>query len=343
MPKFEQNTTTPSPDQSQGFPHKQTNSPNLEWHKGRAAGTWANGRVLLIDYIGSGYTATGRRKIVSQEFSDLEGLERCYNEKKLAEQTILRVMHVQNAPWAWLFLSRKLNIDRSDSMDMLSGALPRHERPQQEDVVPNLKAKSFQTKRHSRRGIKTAAFGCDYLKHHPKSARNTMCPMFEISHYDKTDQPVHGYDVYSQRLSVYIQSNYGEPSDEEDSDMSEPDSETEAQEYQKLEEKRRKQRTNEEENLYNGSTIIIFEGSGSGSVKDTLVGARRKLESRWRRLAFYLPKDVASTDRGLATECMRIIVEDVFKALIYNWDHFMSVCDTHVGILEEKGACTNMC
>ena len=85
--------------------------------------------------------------------------------------------------------------------------------------------------------------------------------------------------------------------------------------------------------LDNGNTIIIFENSITGSVKDTLIGARQEIESRWRRLSFYLPADNEET---LTAECMDFVLQDIFKALAYNWQKFMGLCETHVGILEDK-------
>lgn len=82
-----------------------------------------------------------------------------------------------------------------------------------------------------------------------------------------------------------------------------------------------------------GNTIIIFEHSQSGSVEDTLIGARQEIESRWRRLTFYLPREEISNDDRLALECMDFILRDIFKALAFAWEKYLSICETHVSIL----------
>lgn len=69
--------------------------------------------------------------------------------------------------------------------------------------------------------------------------------------------------------------------------------------------------------LDNGNTIIIFENSQSGSIEDTIITARQQWESRWRRLPFYLSyesHDVSNDDR-MALECMKIILQDVWKSV----------------------------
>jgi hypothetical protein len=46
----------------------------------------------------------------------------------------------------------------------------------------------------------------------------------------------------------------------------------------------------------------VFENSVTGSVKDTLIGARQELESRWRRLTFYLPPEEVDSDDTLTAQ-----------------------------------------
>lgn len=90
--------------------------------------------------------------------------------------------------------------------------------------------------------------------------------------------------------------------------------------------------------LDNGNTIIIFENSQSGSIEDTIITARQQWESRWRRLPFYLAyesHDVSNDDR-MALECMKIILQDVWKSVAENWESFLDVSNTHVSILEDK-------
>ena len=92
------------------------------------------------------------------------------------------------------------------------------------------------------------------------------------------------------------------------------------------------------QSLDNGSTIIIFENSQSASIEDTIIPARQQWESRWRRLPFYLAyesHDVSNDDR-MALECMKIILQDVWKAIAENWESYLDVSNTHVSILEDK-------
>lgn len=92
------------------------------------------------------------------------------------------------------------------------------------------------------------------------------------------------------------------------------------------------------DSLDNGSVIIIFENSQSGSIYDTLIAAREYWESRWRRLPFYLAYEGgdASNDDGMALECTKIVLQDVWKSVSGNWEDFLDVCGTHVSILEDK-------
>ena len=90
--------------------------------------------------------------------------------------------------------------------------------------------------------------------------------------------------------------------------------------------------------LDNGNVIIIFENSISNTVQDTLIGARQQWESRWRRLPFYLGVEThdMSSDDSMALECMKIILTDVFKSVVENWEAFLDYCNTHISILEDK-------
>lgn len=169
-------------------------------------------------------------------------------------------------------------------------------------------------------------------------------PMMELNHYDAADQPCYGFDVHVQRLSCYVQLSEGRPGQAVDPDIPNPYDEEAYEEYQRLKKQYGNVDANEHQDQYipklrtldNSNTIIIFENSQSGSVKDTLIGARQELESRWRRLTFYLPREDMENDDTLATECMDFILRDIFKALAYNWAKFVGVCETHVGILEDK-------
>jgi hypothetical protein len=303
--------------------------------------------VLLIDYCAKEHAGPGRKKIVAQEFCDIDSLRRFYRKEDMSAQAALRVIHVQNASWATRFLLRKFNIDASDDLvGTTFGRWARYERPQQRGGKPVLNGKTFRTQRDPWRGISRASFGCDYLKHYGKGSISPpgIRPMMELNHYDETDQPCYGFDVYVQRLSVYVQLSDGRPGQAVDPDIPNPYNEEAYEEYQRLKKSYGNVDANEHQERYipklrtldNSNTIIIFENSQSGSVKDTLIGARQELESRWRRLTFYLPREDMDNDDTLATECMDFILKDIFKALAYNWNRFVGACETHVGILEDK-------
>jgi hypothetical protein len=52
---------------------------------------------------------------------------------------------------------------------------------------------------------------------------------------------------------------------------------------------------------------------------------------------FYLPlEEEGAGNEGLTAQCMNLILEDIFKALAYNWRKLLGACETHVGILEDK-------
>ena len=153
--------------------------------------------------------------------------------------------------------------------------------------------------------------------------------MFELNFYDDEDQPRYGWDVHVQRLSCYIQ--HKEPVQDVPSYLESPyrDEKNEENPHRYIPDL---------ESLDNGNTIIIFENSQSGSIEDTAIAARQQWESRWRRLPFYLAyesHDISNDDR-LTLECMKIILQDVWKSIAENWENFLDVCTTHVSILEEK-------
>lgn len=172
--------------------------------------------------------------------------------------------------------------------------------------------------------------------------------MMELNHFDALDNPAYGYDAYAQRLSVYVQLSDGEPGVDVDPDIRNPYSEEESQENQRLQNQYDNSTLNANshphherympklETLDNGSTIILFEHSQSGSVNDTLIGARQEIEQRWRRLTFYLPREDTSNDSRMAIECMDFILRDIFKALSFTWEKYIQICETHISILEDK-------
>jgi hypothetical protein len=326
--------------------HRRKHSPNIEW-KGWNGDSWKQGRVLLIDYVAKAHSSKGRKKIVAQEFCDIDSLRRFYRKEDLSAQAALRVIHVQDASWATRYLLRKFNIDATDDLvGTTFGRWARYEKPQKRGGKPVLNGRTFRPQRDPWRGISRASFGCDYLKHYPKGSVNSAgaTPMMELNHYDDADQPCYGFDVHVQRISVYVQLKEGSPGQVVDPDIPNPYNEEAYEEYQRLKKSygnidanvNKEKYTPKLKTLDNSNTIIIFENSQSGSVRDTLIGARQELESRWRRLTFYLPREDMDNDDTLVPLCMDFVLTDIFKALALNWNRFVATCETHVGILEDK-------
>ena len=193
-------------------------------------------------------------------------------------------------------------------------------------------------KRHDPwRGLSRTSFGLDYLKCYrcPEApADNNETPkdkMMELNCYDKDDTPRYGWDIHVQRLSCYIQHKETVQEMSQYEDIANP--------YQEVKnENNTHAYVPDLESLDNGNTIIIFENSQSGSIEDTLITARQQWESRWRRLPFYLAYEShdVSNDDSMALECMKIVLQDVWKSISEEWEKFLDVADTHVSILEEK-------
>lgn len=155
--------------------------------------------------------------------------------------------------------------------------------------------------------------------------------MMELNCYDKDDNPRYGWDVYVQRISCYIQHKETVQEMSQYQDIANP--------YREVKnENNTHTYVPDLDSLDNGNTIIIFENSQSGSIEDTLINARQQWESRWRRLPFYLAYEShdVSNDDSLALECMKIVLQDVWKSVTENWESFLDISDTHVSILEDK-------
>ena len=164
-PPFDREDTQPglrARQKAGTFGHRREHSPNLEWRHAWRKDTWNQGRVLLIDYVSKEHTTNNRRKIVAQEFHDIDSLRHFYRKEDLSAQAALRVLHVQNAPWATRFLLRKFNIDATDDLIGTSfGRWARYERPQERGGKPVLNGRTLRAQREPWRGITRTAFGAD--------------------------------------------------------------------------------------------------------------------------------------------------------------------------------------
>lgn len=156
------------------------------------------------------------------------------------------------------------------------------------------------------------------------------------------DNPTYGYDVYVQRISCYIQHKEIAPENVQAADVVNPYREAlngKPQNAGPSSTHGKKVYIPKLEELDNDNTIIIFETSATGKFEDTLIAARQQGESRWRRLPFYLAYESKATefdDDHLAVQYMKMILDDVFKNVVFAWGSFLDVAYNHISILEEK-------
>ncbi|KAI9827078.1 MAG: hypothetical protein M1826_006442 [Phylliscum demangeonii] len=319
--------------------HRRQKSPGLRWHKSYTAEDLRCGRVLVIDYVKKDLTKEGMQKVVAEEISSLESLKRVYSNPDRRSEAVLRVFHVQNADWAVPFLLSRFKIDDDDSpkgTDFATWVTCKNER---RSSRPVMNAKTWRTRHDPWRGVSTTSFGLDYLKQYRASDEpgeemgDSRMKSMELNHYDENDSPVYGWDVYVQRLGVYIQHKDVIPA-------SPPELESPYHELDGFHKSGYMPNHNHVklDSLDNGNVIIIFENSQSNSIEDTMIPARTDWEKRWRRLPFHLAveyRDV-SNDEDMALECMKMILQDMFRALAQSWETMLDICYSHVSILEDK-------
>ena len=253
----------------------------------------------------------------------------------------MRLFHVQNAPWATQYLLRKFNINARD--DLVGTDFGRYIKPKRSEPQgrkPLLSGKTWNTQHDPWRGISRTALGMDYLKPYPVQNRaskpefkSKACKMFELNCFNAEDNPEYGYDVYTQRLGCYIQHKEAPSEIPNDPDIGNPYHEDPNKDQNPYE------YVPHLETLDNQNAIIIFENSQSGSIEDTMIAARKQWESRWRRLPFYLAfetHDDLEDDGALALQCMRLILNDLFKCATESWKELLDISSSHVSILEDK-------
>ena len=266
----------------------------MDWHDKWPENNWSNGRLLLIDFIRRDRLSAGKTKIVAREFRAVHALHSFYKDHNRCVQASLRVFHVQNAPWAVFYLLKKFHIDDRDNLVGMEFAnWLKHARPEWRGSKPILKGKTWRTQRDPWRGIRRTAFGTDYLK--PCNIRatdeetraayhNADAKMMELNDYDDANNPIYTHDVFVQRLSAYIQFRDGIPPPEDAKNPYGATAHLNGTPREKAREgngERAKSKLPPLDSLDNGNTIILFENSQTGSVKDTLIGARQQTESRW--------------------------------------------------------------
>ncbi|KAF2083625.1 hypothetical protein K490DRAFT_151, partial [Saccharata proteae CBS 121410] len=312
------------------------------------------------------------RRVVAQECDSVSQLEAFYNRKEdfgATSTPALRVVHVQNAPWATRWLLQKYDIGRGngngrhgrrnedgqvggadDGMGKAFARWARFEEPQRRAGKPVLNGKTFSGQRDPWRGVRRGGFGLDYLKCYRVGGEDgdgdgdgdggegegwdENVKMMELNGYDEVEEPLYKYDAFVQRVSVYMQrrdeDEIGEGGGAEGNGNAVASTVGSESNGMNRREVSRKE-------LYAaGNAIVIFEHSQSNSIEDTLVSARGEIELRWRRLLFYLKRDQIRTDDDLASECIDSILKDVLKALAISWEKYLRACETHVSILEDK-------
>lgn len=339
-------TTTPPPWKHNGHGGR-PQSPSLPWHKDLSDLNPQEGRLLVIDFQ-KATTDANRRKVVAREITTLQGLRDLYSSSRADSSKSLRVFHVQNAPWATRFLLKKFNIHNRDDglVGTDFGKYARYKRPERRGGKPILTGRTWRVTHDPWRGIARTSFGLDYLKPYRVTddvsrgrtrsrqefeAQNLK--MMEFNCYDQEENPTYGYDIFIQRLSCYVQHKEREPPA--------PSKEVENPYHNGSVHNPNvhKEYVPKLDTLDNENAIIIFENSHSGNFEDTLIPARQEWEKHWRRLPFYLAyesKDVREDEDLLGLQCARMILDDVFKSLVVNWESFLDIAQTHVSILEDK-------
>ncbi|MCJ1427912.1 hypothetical protein MMC29_005818 [Sticta canariensis] len=313
--------------------HQRPRSPGLKWHKEYdTPESLKLGRVLLIDYVRQDHSKAGMRKVAAQEISSLDGLRKFYSNRDRGDEAVLRVLHVQNCPWAVQFLLWKFNITSSnDLVGTDFGQFVKNKPSQRPGGKPFVNGKTWNITHDPWRRISRTSFGIDYLKHY-KARNNAPQPdtdsngkMMDLNCYDEEENPSFGWEVYVQRLCCYIQHRESSVEAPTSPNIENPYNEGNGH-------------VPRIQSLDNGNTIIIFEASRTGSIEDTLISARQQWESRWRRLPFYLAYEAqdVSNDDLMAIECMKLILQDVWKSVAENWESLLDACNHHVSILEDK-------
>jgi hypothetical protein len=114
---------------------------------------------------------------------------------------------------------QKYNITQNhDSTKNAFSQWAQYDKPQRRGGRPTLAARAFRVDKDPWRQLWRTGFGFDYLRyfkpehmrdHAPESA--TDFKLTELNKWEETGDgnayPMHGYDVYVQRLSIYVQRN----------------------------------------------------------------------------------------------------------------------------------------
>ena len=131
------------------------------------------------------------------------------------DEAVLRLIHVQNAPWATQFLLRKFNIHhRDDLVGTDFGKYVKNKRPERRGSKPFMSGRSWKTTRDPWRGIVRTSFGLDYPKPLKVSSRSAVGArsgakgkLMELNSYDENDNPIYGYDGKISSVPMSIQAS----------------------------------------------------------------------------------------------------------------------------------------
>ena len=131
-----------------------------------------------------------RRGIQVREHTNLSGLERVCQDPPRPSPNVVRVFHVQNAPWATNFLIKKFGIDQTSEIvgnDFAPWARAR--RAERRGGRPYPRAHSWDVKHDTWRSIAKTSFAIDYLATQQVDGVNPLCEqgeaekVMELSHY----------------------------------------------------------------------------------------------------------------------------------------------------------------
>lgn len=131
-----------------------------------------------------------KRKVVAQEVDCLDGLRKLYKDPRRGAEANLRLLHVQNAPWATQFLLRKFNIDgRDELVGSNFGRYAKSTKPDTRGGRPFPNARTWRVQHDPWRGISKTSFGFEYLKEY-----EVRDPSTEGRTFDEKMMELNGYD-----------------------------------------------------------------------------------------------------------------------------------------------------
>lgn len=140
--------------------------------------------------VGKDESHNRKRKVIAQELDSLDGLRKLYKDPRRGVEASLRLLHVQNAPWATKFLLRKFNIDgRDELVGSNFGTYAKFTKPDRRGGKPFPSAKSWRVQHDPWRGISKTSFGFEYLKEY-----EIHDPSTEGRTFDEKIMELNGYD-----------------------------------------------------------------------------------------------------------------------------------------------------